>query len=156
MAELLYQELTEKIIKAFLEVYNFLGYGHTKNIYLEAMNIEMSNLGLEFEKSVIKDIMYKDVKVGEDKLDFINENKVLLKIDNIETITESVEFALLNSLKASKLEVGLVLNFGRKPEVRRKIFQNGKYFVISNEGNKPYEQRDKKEFNKGFKKGFTR
>ena len=81
MAELLYQDLTEKIIKSYLEVYNLLGNGYSKDIYLAAMEIEMKNQGLEFERNVVKDITYKDVKIGENTYDFINDGKVLLRIE---------------------------------------------------------------------------
>ena len=144
MAELLYQDLTEKIIKSYLEVYNLLGNGYSKDIYLAAMEIEMKNQGLEFERNVVNDITYKDVKIGEKTYDFINDGKVLLRIETAERISEFMEYAMLNNLKFTSLEVGLVLNFGRRPEVRRKIFQNGKKFIIINKGVKPYEKRDKR------------
>jgi len=129
MIELLYKDLTEKIIKSFLEVYNLLGYGHSKEIYLEALAIEMTKQGLEFERDVHKDILYKGIKVGQYKFDFVNENKVLLYLATAERINEKTEYSIVNNLKSSRYEVGLVLNFGRKPEVRRKIFLNGRKFI---------------------------
>lgn len=130
MSELLYKDLTEKIIKIFLEVYNLLGYGYSKDIYLEALNLEMKNQGLDFERNVVKDVIYKDIKVGQYQFDFINEDKVMLYIATVEKLTDYVEYALVNHLKSTKYEVGLVLNFGRRPEVRRKIFQNGRKTYI--------------------------
>lgn len=129
MTELLYKDLTEKIIKSFLEVYNLLGYGYSKEIYLEALSIEMKNQGLEFEREVHKDILYKGIKIGQYKFDFINEDKVLLHIATAERINEIIEYSIVNNLKSTRYEIGLVLNFGRKPEVRRKIFQNGRKFI---------------------------
>lgn len=124
MAELLYKDLTEKIIKVFLEVFNHLGFGYSKEIYIEAMAIEMTSQGLLFERNKPVTILYKDNQIGKLTLDFVNEEKVLLYIETNEKITEQLEFALMNQLRASKIEIGLVLNFGRRPEVRRKIYQN--------------------------------
>lgn len=124
MAELLFKDLTEKIIKVFLEVYNHLGFGYTKEIYLEALTIEMKAQGLPFEKDLPADIFYKETKVGQYILDFVCDDKVIIHIDTRDKITEEIEYSIVNHLKSTKYEVGLVLNFGRRPEVKRKIFQN--------------------------------
>lgn len=141
MSELLYKDLTEKIIKIFLEVYNLLGYGYSKDIYLEALNLEMKNQGMDFERNVVKDVIYKDIKVGQYQFDFIHEDKVMLYIATVEKLTEYVEYVLVNHLKSTKYEVGLVLNFGRRPEVRRKIFQNARKTYIK-KGDKIDEKRN--------------
>jgi len=124
MAELLFKDLTEKIIKVFLEVYNHLGFGYTKDIYLEALTIEMKAQGLIFEKDKPVDIYYKETRIGQYNLDFICDDKVIIHIDTKDKITEEIEYSIVNHLKSTKYEVGLVLNFGRRPEVKRKIFQN--------------------------------
>lgn len=130
MTELLYKDLTEKIIKSFLEVYNLLGFGYSKEIYIEALSIEMTRQGLIFERGAFKDILYKGIKIGQYIFDFINDDKVMLHIETAEKVNENIESSLVNNLKSTKYEVGLVLNFGRKPEVRRKIFQNGRKTII--------------------------
>lgn len=140
MAELLYKDLTEKIIKVFLEVFNQLGYGYSKDIYMEALAYEMHTQGLVYEKEVPTEIFYKDIKVGQYKLDFCNDEKVLLYIDTNETVSQSAEYAIINHLKSTKFEVGLVLNFGRRPEVRRKIFQNSRKTFIKKNGEIPDEK----------------
>ncbi len=140
MAELLYKDLTEKIIKVFLDVYNHLGYGYSKDIYIEALAYEMHTQGLVYEKEVPIEIFYKEIKVGQYKLDFCNEEKVLLLIDTNEKVSETAEYAIINHLKSTKFEVGLVLNFGRKPEVRRKIFQNARKTFIKKNGETPDEK----------------
>jgi GxxExxY protein len=134
MAELLYKDLTEKIIKVFLDVYNQLGYGYSKDIYIEALAYEMHTQGLVYEKQEPIEIFYKDIKVGQYILDFVNEEKVLLLIDTHERVSEKAEYAIINHLKSTKYEVGLVLNFGRRPEVRRKIFQNARKTFIKKNG----------------------
>lgn len=124
MAELLYKDLTEKIIRSFLEVYNLLGNGYSKDVYLEALSVEMKNHELVFERDIYKDVFYKNNRVGQYKFDFVNEDKVLVRVETAERINASVEFSLINQLKATNYEIGLLLNFGRRPEVKRKIFQN--------------------------------
>ncbi len=126
MAELLYKDLTEKIIKSFLEVYNLLGNGYSKDVYLEALSVEMRNHGLVFEREVLKDVFYKNNKVGQYKFDFVNEDKVLVRVETAERVNAANEFSLVNQLKATNYEIGLLLNFGKRPEVKRKIFQNGR------------------------------
>lgn len=124
MTELLYKDLTEKIIRDFFDVYNQLGYGYSKDIYIEALAYEMHKQGLVYEKEEPIDIFYKEIKVGQYIPDFIIEEKVLLLIDTHETVSANAEYTIINHMKSAKFEVGLVLNFGRRPEVRRKIFQN--------------------------------
>ncbi|MCU0372454.1 MAG: GxxExxY protein [Ignavibacteria bacterium] len=124
MAELLYKDLTERIIKVFLEVYNHLGFGFSKEIYLEALKIEMEIQKLEFKSSIPVDVLYKEKPVGKYHLDFVNEDKVILLVDVKERINEDTEYTIVNHLKSTKYEIGLVLNFGRRPEVKRKIYQN--------------------------------
>lgn len=141
MSELLYKDLTEKIIKSFLEVYNSLGYGYLKEIYVEALAIEMAQQGLLYERGSSKDIYYKGIKIGEHVFDFINEDKVMLHIEAAERLNESIESSLVNNLKSTKYEIGLILNFGRKPEVRRKIFQNRRK-AISKKGDVFNEARN--------------
>ena len=137
MAELLYKDLTEKIIKSFLEVYNLLGNGYSKDVYLEALSVEMKNQELVFERDVHKDVFYKNNRVGQYQFDFVNEEKVLVRVETAERINATVEFSLVNQLKASNYEIGLLLNFGRRPEVKINIFQNVrkvlKKGVINNE-----------------------
>lgn len=126
MAELLYKDLTEKIIKSFLEVYNLLGSGYSKDVYIEALAVEMKSQGLVFERDVQKDVFYKNNKVGQYKFDFVNDDKVLLRIETAERANAAAEYSLVNLLKSTNYEIGLLLNFGRRPEVKRKIFQNGR------------------------------
>ena len=136
----MYKDLTEKIIKVFLDVFNHLGYGYSKDIYLEAHAYEMHKQGLVYEKEVPIEIFYKEIKVGQYKLDFCNEDKVLLYIDTNEVVSQNAEYMIINHLKSTKFEIGLVLNFGRKPEVRRKIFQNSRKTFIKKKGELPDEK----------------
>lgn len=120
----LYKDLTSAIISCFYDVYNTLGYGFLEKVYENALKIELERNGLSVEKQKPIAVYYKDHLVGEYFADLIVENKVILELKTAETICEEHEYQLINYLKATEIEVGLLLNFGKKPQVRRKIFTN--------------------------------
>jgi GxxExxY protein len=114
--ELKYKDITEKIIGASFEVHKFLGNGFQEVIYQRALAYEMSKAGLEFAREIEQDIFYKDLEVpiGRRRADFVVEGKVLVEVKAIIQL-EDVHWAqALNYLKAYKLEVGLLINFGSK------------------------------------------
>jgi len=85
---------------------------------------ELISCGLSCERQKKIDVFYKENLVGEYYADIIAEEKVIIELKAAETICEEHEFQLINYLKATNIEVGLLLNFGKKPEIRRKIFTN--------------------------------
>ena len=119
-----YQDITEKIIKAFYNVYNSLGYGFLERVYENAMMIELKSLNLNCEKQKQIKVFYKNENVGEYYADIIVEDKVIIELKAAEGIVEEHEHQLLNYLKATEIEVGLLLNFGKKPQFKRQIFEN--------------------------------
>ncbi|MCB0648800.1 MAG: GxxExxY protein [Saprospiraceae bacterium] len=111
-----YKDITEKIIGASFEVHKFLGNGFQEVIYQRALAYEMSRAGLEFSREIEQDIFYKDLKepIGTRRADFVVAGKVLVEIKAIIQL-EDVHWAqVLNYLKAYKLEVALLINFGSK------------------------------------------
>lgn len=122
--DLLNREITDKIIKAYYKVYNDLGYGFLERVYENALFIELTDMGLECVKQRPIDVFYKGIKVGNYFADIIVEGKVIFELKAAEGIAEEHEFQLLNYLKATEIEVGLLLNFGKAPEFKRKIFTN--------------------------------
>ena len=121
---LLHQDLTSLILKTFYEVYNELGYGFLEKVYQNALYNELKNNGFDVESQKQIKVYYKNVEVGEYYADLIVNDKVILELKATESITEAHEFQLLNYLKSTNIEVGLLLNFGKKPEFCRKVFQN--------------------------------
>ena len=121
---MLYQDLSDKIIKCFYEVYNILGYGFLEKVYESALFNELKISGLNCERQKKIDVYYKATLIGEYYADIIVEDKIILELKAAEAICEEHEFQLINYLKATNIEVGLLLNFGKKPEIRRKIFTN--------------------------------
>ena len=124
MSSILHKELTGSILKLFYEVYNELGYGFLEKVYQNALYNELKNNGFDVESQKQIKVYYKNVEVGEYYADLIVNDKVILELKATEVITEAHEFQLLNYLKSTNIEVGLLLNFGKKPEFCRKVFQN--------------------------------
>jgi GxxExxY protein len=123
---LIYQDVTEKIIKAFYNVYNTLGYGFLEKVYENALVYELDKLGLNtIQQKPIK-VYYDKILVGEYFADIIVENKVVIELKAVDTFQESHASQLMNYLKATDIEVGLLLNFGQEPRFIRKIFTNDK------------------------------
>ena len=126
MSSILHKELTGSILKLFYEVYNELGHGFLEKVYQNALYTELKKNGFEVESQKQIKVYYKNVEVGEYYADLIVNDKVILELKATEAITEAHEFQLLNYLKSTNIEVGLLLNFGKKPEFCRKVFQNYK------------------------------
>ncbi len=119
-----HQETTEKIIKAFYTVYNNLGYGFLEKVYENAMVIELKKLGLCATQQSRIDVYYDNQIVGEYCADLLVEEKVLVELKASSQIADEHEAQLLNYLKATRNEIGLILNFGPKPQIARKIYDN--------------------------------
>lgn len=122
--KMIHSDITERIIKCFYEVYNILGYGFLEKVYESSLYNELNGCGLFCERQKKIDVFYKGKLVGEYYADIIVEEKVIIELKAAETICEEHEFQLINYLKATNIEVGLLFNFGKKPEIKRKIFTN--------------------------------
>jgi len=119
-----HQELTKSIIGLYYDVYNELGYGFVEKVYHNAMLIELKKRGFEIDNQKKLNVLYKNEIVGEYIPDIIVNNKVILEIKTVEYLLEIHENQLLNYLKATDCEVGILLNFGKDPQFIRKIFTN--------------------------------
>ena len=125
MVEIMLQkEITDKILRAYYTVYNELGYGFSEKIYENAMCKEMGRLGLECSKQLPIKVYYKGEIVGEYFADIIVNELVIVELKACSTLIAEHEHQLLNYLKATDAEVGLLLNFGMQPIFRRKVFMN--------------------------------
>ena len=116
MLELKYKDITEKIIGASFEVHKFLGNGFQEVIYQRALAWELSQAGLSFAREIEQDIFYKKLiePVGTRRADFVVEGKVLVELKALVELEDVHLAQVLNYLKAYKLEVGLLINFGSK------------------------------------------
>lgn len=119
-----FSDITSKVIKAFFKVYNSLGFGFLERVYENAMFIELNNMGLYVEKQKRLTVYYENQQIGNYFADFLIEEKVIIELKAVERLIEEHELQIINYLRATDLEVGLILNFGKKPEFKRKIFTN--------------------------------
>lgn len=124
MSSLLHKDLSEKIIKCFFNVYNKLGYGFLEKVYENSMMLELKKNGILAEKQRPIKVLYDESVVGEYFADIIVGNTIIIELKAAEFLVEEHELQLLNYLKATNIEVGLLLNFGKHPDFRRKIFTN--------------------------------
>lgn len=124
MSELKHSEITGKIIKTFYKVYNALGYGFAEKVYENSMFLELSQLGFKVEQQKPINVFYMNKLVGEYFSDLVIEDCVIIELKANESLSSANEAQLLNYLKATKIEVGLLLNFGQKPDYKRKYFTN--------------------------------
>ena len=122
--ELKHKELTDAILKTFYDVYNELGYGFLEKVYQNSMYLELKNKGFHVEAQKKIKVFYKGIEVGEYFADLIVEDKIILELKAADCIVKDFENQILNYLRSTDCEVGLLLNFGRKPEFKRKIFEN--------------------------------
>ncbi len=120
----LHTEITGKVLQSFFQVYNHIGYGFEKSVYIQCLQVEIQRLGLKSEINKTIEIYYQTVDVGNYNADIVVEDKVLLKVSNKEELSAVEEQVLQNHLKVSILEVGLLLNFGLTPEHKRKVYTN--------------------------------
>jgi len=119
-----HKELSEKIIKIFYQVYNKLGYGFLEKVYENAMMIEFKKTGISAVSQFPIKVFYDGKVVGEYFVDILVKEKVIVEIKAARTLSPEYEAQLLNYLRATDIEVGLLLNFGPKPELKRKVFDN--------------------------------
>jgi GxxExxY protein len=121
---MLHKELTGEILKAFYAVYNELGYGFLERVYQNAMFFELQSRGFNVEAQKKITVYYKDLPVGDYFADIIINDIVILELKACDYLTEEFEYQIVNYLRSTQCEVGLLLNFGKKPEFIRKVFEN--------------------------------
>ncbi len=119
---LLHKDITAIVLKSFYKVYNELGYGFLEKVYENALLIELRKAGLVCEQQKAIEVYYETEKVGSYYADILVNNCLILELKAAESLCAEHEYQLINYLKATDITVGLLLNFGKKPEFRRKVF----------------------------------
>jgi GxxExxY protein len=123
-SQLKHAELTEAIIGVFYNVYNELGFGFLESIYRKSLHLALQENRLSVAAEVPVPVFFRSVNVGDFRADLVVNNCILLELKAAETLIVAREAQLLNYLRATSLEVGLILNFGPKAQVRRLLFDN--------------------------------
>jgi GxxExxY protein len=116
-----YKELTAKIIECAFKVHKNLGFGFLESVYRNALMIELSKAGLVTEMEKKLQVHYDGQIIGDFIADVIVENKIILELKCIKQINPVHEAQLVNYLKATGMEVGLLINFGEQVEIKRKV-----------------------------------
>jgi GxxExxY protein len=116
-----HEDLTGKIIEAAYKVHNTLGFGFLENVYQNALMVELEKTELKAEKEKTVQVNYDGFLVGDYKADIVVEDKVILELKAVKDLHSTHEAQLVNYLKATDMEVGLLINFGKSVEIRRKV-----------------------------------
>lgn len=120
---MLYEDVTSKVLEACFEVSNTLGIGYLESVYENALFVALIQKGIRVERQVPLKVKFRDVIVGDFQADMIVEGKVLLELKAVETLAKEHYAQLLNYLKATGIEVGMVINFGN-PRLQYRRFEN--------------------------------
>jgi GxxExxY protein len=125
-SDLKYRDLTEKVIGVFFEVYNELGHGFLESVYQRAFELALSSKGLKVCRKIQIPVWFRGEKVGDFEGDVLVENCLLLELKGVRILDRAHEAQLLNYLRATDVEVGILFNFGIKPEFKRLAFDNSR------------------------------
>lgn len=119
-----HSQVTDMILQAFYKVHRILGYGFGEKVYQNSMAIELRKLGFQVATKEPIEVFYDGQLVGEYEADLLVNDVVLLELKAVKQIIDEHEAQLLNYLKATRIEVGLVLNFGPTAEIKRRVYDN--------------------------------
>jgi GxxExxY protein len=125
-------EITQKIIGVFYEVYNELGHGFLESVYEKSLELALNSMNLKVCRQIEIPVSFRGHPVGIFSADMLVENCVLLELKAARALDSSHTAQLLNYLRATDIEVGLLLNFGLKPEFKRLLFDNPRKAIRAN------------------------
>ena len=128
-----HKETTDIILKSFYEVYNELGDGFLESVYENALYIVLTGYGLCVERQKGINVFFRGTIIGDFKTDLIVDKKVIIELKAVRALDSAHEAQLINYLKATNIEVGLLLNFGRKPEFKRFVYDNKRKNISDNQ-----------------------
>jgi len=132
IATLKHADVTEKIIGVFYDVYNELGYGFLECVYEESLVIALHEAGLAAHRQIPLPVWFRGHKVGEFRADLLVENCLLLELKSARSLDPAHEAQLLHYLKSTEVEIGMLLNFGTRPQFRRLLFDNERKKIRGN------------------------
>jgi GxxExxY protein len=127
-----HKEITDKVIGAFYEVYNELGHGFLESVYERSLEIALDSIHFKVCRQIQIPVWFRGKPVGDFTADMLVEDCVLLELKAARALDSSHQAQLLNYLRATEIEVGLLLNFGLRPEFKRLIFDNPRKAIRGN------------------------
>jgi GxxExxY protein len=139
---MLHEKISKKAIESFYEVYNKLGWGFLEAVYQNAMMIRLKKHDTVAEKERHIEVYFEGQRVGNYFADIIVDEKVILELKRDERLNEHHKYQLINYLKASNIEVGLLMNFGKVPEFKRVILTNDQKPLLHKNREEPSEAQN--------------
>jgi len=121
-----HSELTDLIVAVFYDVYNELGFGFLESVYRNSLRLALLDKGLTVEQEVPVTVFFRGQNVGDFRADLVVNGTIFLELKTAEQIVAAHESQVLNYLRSTALEPGLILNFGPKPQVRRLLLDNSR------------------------------
>lgn len=121
---MLEQKLSNQVIHCYYKVYNTLGYGFLEKVYENALYYELSYNGISCKRQCPIKVYYANTSVGEYFADIIVEDRIILELKAVDFLIPEHEYQLINYLKATEIELGILMNFGKEPKFIRKVFSN--------------------------------
>ena len=121
---LLHEGITAEVIGAFFEVYNTLGYGFAESVYSRALLVELALRGLHVQREVLVDVFYKGECVGKYRVDHLVQSRVVVEVKATRWLVDADRNQLLNGIRCTSLQVGLLLHFGPRPKFYRIVLTN--------------------------------
>jgi len=121
-----HRELTEKLIRIFFNIYNELGHGFLESVYEQAFALSLAENNIFFERQIAIPVWFHGRQVGDFRADLSGEKKVILELKAARAIDSACEKQLLNYLRATNIEVGMLFNFGARAEFKRYLFDSEK------------------------------
>ncbi len=121
-----HSELTDTVIGVFYEVYNELGFGFLESVYRNSLRLALLEKGLSVEQEVAVSVFFRGHNVGDFRADLVVNGNILVELKTADQIVAAHESQVLNYLRSTALELGLILNFGPKPQVRRLLLDNSR------------------------------
>lgn len=125
-AEMKHRDLTRVVIGTFFEVYNELGHGFLESVYQNSLHIALEAKGLRVCCKIDVPVWFRGKQVGNFEADVLVDNCLLLELEAVRSLDSAHQAQLLNYLRATDIEVGLLLNFGLKPDFKRMVFDNSR------------------------------
>jgi len=121
-----HSELTDAVIRVFYDVYNELGFGFLESLYRNSLRLALLEKGLSVEQEVAVSVFFRGHNVGDFRADLVVNKTILVELKTAEQIVAAHESQVLNYLRSTALELGIILNFGPKPQVRRLLLDNSR------------------------------
>ena len=121
-----HRDLTQRVIGVFFEVYNELGHGFLESVYEKSFELALTSRGLRVFRKIEVPVWFRGQKVGDFEADLMVEECLFLELKAVRSLDSAHEAQLLNYLRATDVEVGILFNFGIKPQFKRLAFDNAR------------------------------